>query len=90
MNDSTPGTIEVLADHSAAEVRFLQEISAVAQAPTVIPGDAQAPHDPVALTPEQIAHAARMARLAQANLSAAEAKRQRRQARNLLVQPRTA
>jgi len=59
-------------------------------APAVIPGDAQAHQDLVALTPEQLAHQARMARLAQANLDAAEAKRLRRQARNLLVQPRTA
>lgn len=42
-----------------------------------------ATNEPPAPTPEQIAHQARMARLAQANLDQAEAKRVRRQARNL-------
>ena len=94
MDDARPSSGYQVVDtgFSNQEVRFMNEIhdTTPATEPIVIPGDAQAPQDPVVLTPEQAAHQLRMARLTLANLNQAEAKRQRRQARNLLVQPRVA
>jgi hypothetical protein len=81
----TPATIEVIPDFSQQEVRLLDEISKPREAvePAVIPGAAPPTDSTPTLTPEQTAHAARMALVTQSNLDQAEAKRLRRQARNL-------